>query len=54
MYVHIYFGISTHLIPLTKQFNPQVSPLFQKLEAEQIDALKKKFGGQQVHDVHDV
>lgn len=26
----------------------QVSPLFQKLEAEQIEALKKRFGGQQV------
>uniref|UniRef100_A0A8C7ZW82 Methionine--tRNA ligase, cytoplasmic n=1 Tax=Oryzias sinensis TaxID=183150 RepID=A0A8C7ZW82_9TELE len=30
-----------------------VSPLFQKLEAEQIEALKKRFGGQQVLDVHD-
>uniref|UniRef100_A0A669D9X4 Methionine--tRNA ligase, cytoplasmic n=1 Tax=Oreochromis niloticus TaxID=8128 RepID=A0A669D9X4_ORENI len=27
-----------------------VSPLFQKLEADQIEALKKKFGGQQVFD----
>uniref|UniRef100_A0A8C5BEK6 Methionine--tRNA ligase, cytoplasmic n=1 Tax=Gadus morhua TaxID=8049 RepID=A0A8C5BEK6_GADMO len=27
-----------------------VSPLFQKLEADHIEALKKKFGGQQVHD----
>uniref|UniRef100_A0A3B3DRE3 Methionine--tRNA ligase, cytoplasmic n=1 Tax=Oryzias melastigma TaxID=30732 RepID=A0A3B3DRE3_ORYME len=30
-----------------------VSPLFQKLEAEQIEALKKRFGGQQVLDVYD-
>uniref|UniRef100_A0A672ZNZ4 Methionine--tRNA ligase, cytoplasmic n=1 Tax=Sphaeramia orbicularis TaxID=375764 RepID=A0A672ZNZ4_9TELE len=30
-----------------------VSPLFQKLEADQIEALKKKFGGQQVFDVYD-
>uniref|UniRef100_A0A3P8QEC5 Methionine--tRNA ligase, cytoplasmic n=1 Tax=Astatotilapia calliptera TaxID=8154 RepID=A0A3P8QEC5_ASTCA len=29
-----------------------VSPLFQKLEADQIEALKKKFGGQQVFDVY--
>lgn len=28
--------------------SPQVSPLFQKLEPEQIESLKKKFGGQQV------
>lgn len=28
----------------------QVSPLFQKLETDQIEALKKKFGGQQVFD----
>uniref|UniRef100_A0AAR2LTB2 Methionine--tRNA ligase, cytoplasmic n=1 Tax=Pygocentrus nattereri TaxID=42514 RepID=A0AAR2LTB2_PYGNA len=27
-----------------------VSPLFQKLESEQIEALRKRFGGQQVHD----
>uniref|UniRef100_A0A3Q3CNA5 methionine--tRNA ligase n=1 Tax=Haplochromis burtoni TaxID=8153 RepID=A0A3Q3CNA5_HAPBU len=31
-----------------------VSPLFQKLEADQIEALKKKFGGQQVFDVYAV
>uniref|UniRef100_A0A8C6PFC6 Methionine--tRNA ligase, cytoplasmic n=1 Tax=Nothobranchius furzeri TaxID=105023 RepID=A0A8C6PFC6_NOTFU len=30
-----------------------VSPLFQKLETDQIEALKKRFGGQQVFDVHD-
>uniref|UniRef100_A0A8C4EA03 Methionine--tRNA ligase, cytoplasmic n=1 Tax=Dicentrarchus labrax TaxID=13489 RepID=A0A8C4EA03_DICLA len=30
-----------------------VSPLFQKLEVDQIEALKKKFGGQQVFDVYD-
>uniref|UniRef100_A0A667X9B0 Methionine--tRNA ligase, cytoplasmic n=1 Tax=Myripristis murdjan TaxID=586833 RepID=A0A667X9B0_9TELE len=30
-----------------------VSPLFQKLEADQIEALKKRFGGQQVFDVHE-
>uniref|UniRef100_A0A672G1F4 Methionine--tRNA ligase, cytoplasmic n=1 Tax=Salarias fasciatus TaxID=181472 RepID=A0A672G1F4_SALFA len=30
-----------------------VSPLFQKLEADQIEALKKRFGGQQVFDVYD-
>lgn len=34
-------------------FLSQVSPLFQKLEAEQIEALKKRFGGQQVLDVYD-
>uniref|UniRef100_A0A667XA99 Methionine--tRNA ligase, cytoplasmic n=1 Tax=Myripristis murdjan TaxID=586833 RepID=A0A667XA99_9TELE len=28
-----------------------VSPLFQKLEADQIEALKKRFGGQQVFDL---
>lgn len=32
----------------------QVSPLFQKLEADQIEALKKRFGGQQVFDVYNV
>lgn len=26
----------------------QVSPLFQKLETDQVEALKKRFGGQQV------
>uniref|UniRef100_A0A8D0A3L8 Methionine--tRNA ligase, cytoplasmic n=1 Tax=Sander lucioperca TaxID=283035 RepID=A0A8D0A3L8_SANLU len=30
-----------------------VSPLFQKLEVDQIEALKKRFGGQQVFDVYD-
>lgn len=35
------------------RFHSQVSPLFQKLEAEQIEALKKRFGGQQVLDVYD-
>lgn len=34
-------------------FNSKVSPLFQKLEVDQIEALKKEFGGQQVFDVYD-
>uniref|UniRef100_A0A4W6EEW4 Methionine--tRNA ligase, cytoplasmic n=1 Tax=Lates calcarifer TaxID=8187 RepID=A0A4W6EEW4_LATCA len=31
-----------------------VSPLFQKLEVDQIEALKKRFGGQQVFDVYEL
>lgn len=40
-------------IASANSFFSQVSPLFQKLEADQIEALKKKFGGQQVFDVYD-
>lgn len=41
------------MVPFSDQSSVsyQVSPLFQKLEADQIEALKKKFGGQQVFDV---
>lgn len=32
----------------------QVNPLFQKLEGDQIEALKKRFSGQQVFDNYDI
>lgn len=49
-FLHIcaYF-FNIYFIPLFSQ----VSPLFQKLEVDQIEALKKRFGGQQVFDVYD-
>lgn len=40
-------------LPFVPSFYSQVSPLFQKLEMDQIEALKKRFGGQQVFDVYD-
>lgn len=52
-YSCIYFYEFLPFIPSVNPFYSQVSPLFQKLEVEQIEALKKRFGGQQVFDVYD-
>lgn len=51
MYTYLYcFSSPAVLFPLSPFLlaSFQVSPLFQKLETDQIEALKKRFGGQQV------
>lgn len=54
IFVHIFFFDFLPLLPPANPLYSQVSPLFQKLEVDQIEALKKRFGGQQVFDVYEV
>ncbi|XP_023253171.1 methionine--tRNA ligase, cytoplasmic-like, partial [Seriola lalandi dorsalis] len=49
-YSCIYFFEFLPFIPPAYLFYSKVSPLFQKLEVDQIEALKKRFGGQQPED----